>query len=76
MIKPSLADYQRIIDIVVEGDYRGSAAWGGTRIGWFWGGRTIQGVLAYYYTNQTDASRSVRLDRCRYNTMADTDECA
>ena len=49
MIKPSLRDYQRLVDIVMEGHYHGSSAWGGTKIGWFWGGKTIQGVLAYYY---------------------------
>jgi hypothetical protein len=76
VLKPSLMDYQNIIDIVIEGDYRGHKAWGGTFIGWFWGGRTIQGVLAYYYTNQTAAWRSVRMDRCIYNTMADTEDCA
>jgi hypothetical protein len=34
-----------------------------------------QGVLPYYYHKVTDSSRSQMVDRCIYNTMADTDEC-
>ncbi len=43
--------------------------------GWFWGGKTVQGLLAYYYNNYTAPGRSLRVDRCTYNTMADTPEC-
>jgi hypothetical protein len=75
VIKPSLRDYQRIIDIVMEGHYKGSSAWGGTKIGWFWGGKTIQGVLAYYYQHVEDRGRGLRVDRCIYNTMSDSDRC-
>lgn len=113
VIKPSLRDYQRLVDIVMEGHYHGSGAWGGTKIGWFWGGKTIQGLLAYYYQvlaltsdafigyiimpivvmlihtmtdcvthaldwtvkHVEDRGRGLRVDRCLYNTMADSDRC-
>jgi hypothetical protein len=75
VIKPSLTDYQRLVSIVMEGHYKGSSAWGGTKIGWFWGGKTIQGLLAYYYQHVQDRGRGLRVDRCIYNTMADSDRC-
>lgn len=75
IIKPSLEDYSRLIDILMIGDYRGGGAWGGTGIGWFWGGKTIQGVLPYYYNRLNPPERSLRVDRCVYNTMADTPPC-
>ena len=36
---------------------------------------TVQGVLPYYYNRVTEKGRSQVLDRCLYNTMADTPEC-
>jgi hypothetical protein len=38
-----------IVDIVKEGDYRLGSGWRGSGIGWTYGGRTIQGVLPYYF---------------------------
>ena len=35
----------------------------------------MQGLLPYYYNLVTTANRSVIVDRCVYNTMADTEEC-
>ena len=34
-----------------------------------------QGVLPYYYNAVTEPGRSLKVDRCIYNTMADTPEC-
>jgi hypothetical protein len=36
---------------------------------------TVQGVLPYYYNKVTTANRSLVLDRCSYNAMADTEQC-
>lgn len=44
VVKPSLAVFGELVDTVLEGDYRDGGAWGGTHIGWFWGGMTIQGT--------------------------------
>jgi hypothetical protein len=75
VIKPSMDDYNSFIDILRVGDYRSGSAWGGSHIGWFWGGKTIQGIVPYYYNKYTTPGRSFLLDRCIYNTMADTDNC-
>lgn len=58
----------------MKGDYREGSGWGGSHIGWFYGGRTIQGVLPYYY-NEVSKNRSLIVDRCIYNSMADEDNC-
>lgn len=75
VIKPNMTDYKEYINILMEGDYRSGSAWGGTKIGWFWGGKTIQGIVPYYYNKYTTPGRSLILDRCYYNTMADTENC-
>jgi len=36
---------------------------------------TIQGVLPYYYNAVSVPNRTLVIDRCKYNTMADTAEC-
>ena len=35
--------------IIRKGDYSGEKGWGGTHVGKFWGGLTIQGILPYFY---------------------------
>jgi hypothetical protein len=35
--------------IIRKGDYSGEKGWGGTHVGKFWGGQTIQGILPYFY---------------------------
>jgi len=37
IIKPNLATYERLVDVVREGDFRPGTGWGGTNIGWCWG---------------------------------------
>ena len=49
--------------------------WNSSHIGWFWGGMTIQGILPYYYNIVTKPNRSIKVNRCIYNTMADVAEC-
>mmetsp|Transcript_10800 Transcript_10800/g.12387 ORF Transcript_10800/g.12387 Transcript_10800/m.12387 type:complete len:213 (-) Transcript_10800:330-968(-) len=75
MIKPNLDVYERIIDVVREGDFRPGTGWAGSRIGWCWGGQTVQGLLAYYYT-MVESNKGLALDPCRYNSMATTDNCS
>jgi hypothetical protein len=36
---------------------------------------TVQGVLPYYYNRIAPPGRSQIVDRCYYNTMADTEPC-
>ena len=56
-------------------EFTQGGAWNRSKIGWFWGGMTVQGLLPYYYNAVTTPGRSQIVDRCYYNTMADTDDC-
>ena len=75
IVKPSMTEYQELVDVVKEGDYRNGGAWGGTKIGWFWGGMTIQGLLPYFFTQLKDLKESEEVDRCVYNNMFDNPKC-
>jgi lipopolysaccharide biosynthesis glycosyltransferase len=77
VLKPSINDYEKIINILLTKEFRKGKGWDSSKIGWFWGGMTVQGVLPYYYNtlSQTKAYRSQKIDRCIYNTMADTPDC-
>jgi hypothetical protein len=41
--------FDAVLDIVKEGDFREGSGWRGSGIGWTYGGRTIQGVLPFYF---------------------------
>lgn len=77
IFKPSINDYENLINILMTKEFRQGKGWDWSKIGWFWGGMTVQGVLPYYYNteSQTAANRSQKIDRCIYNTMADTPDC-
>ena len=75
VLRPSLADYQNIIHIVMTVPFVMHGGWNDSHVGWYWGGMTIQGVLPYYYY-LISPGRSLKLDRCIYNTMADTIPCS
>lgn len=75
VLKPSERDYKNLIDIMMTTEFRKGKGWNSTKVGWYWGGMTVQGLLPYYYNLVTTANRSVIVDRCVYNTMADTEEC-
>lgn len=94
ILQPSLKDFTSMVDIVMTTPFHEGSAWNGSKIGWFWGGMTVQGMftvyhclcfdlfvnsdeglLPYYYNAVTQPGRSLKLNRCIYNTMADTDEC-
>lgn len=75
VFQPSVDDYLNIINILMTVEFRKGTGWNRTRIGWFWGGMTVQGVLPYYYNVVTAKNRTTKLDRCIYNTMADTEDC-
>ena len=74
VIKPSRAVYDDLVNIVRVGDFRPGTGWGGV-IGWFWGGKTIQGLLPYYYHKIVPPEMSLKVDICEYNNMVDTDKC-
>jgi hypothetical protein len=72
MIKPSMATYQGLVDTVQEGDWRGGGAWGGTGIGYCYGGQTYQGLIPFFYQS-AKAGKALtyeEVDSCLYNNMA------
>jgi hypothetical protein len=42
MFKPSLTTYNDLVAMIKEGDFRPGSAWGGSGIGWCYGGQTYQ----------------------------------
>lgn len=75
VLKPSMEDYRGIIDTEMRYEFRKYRGWNSSHIGWFWGGMTVQGILPFYYNRVTTPNRSLIIDRCYYNTMADTENC-
>jgi hypothetical protein len=71
LLRPSEATYEQMVEIVREGDFRPSKGWGGSGIGWCWGGQTIQGLVSYF-VNLVEPSlvRSPRLRRHPAGTTA------
>lgn len=56
-------------------EFRKYRGWNASHIGWYWGGMTVQGILPYYYHRLSAPNRSLIVDRCEYNSMADTPDC-
>ena len=75
IIRPSIDDYMNLVNIMITTDFVMGEGWNNSGVGWYWGGMTIQGLLPYYYYVVTSSKRIKIVDRCLYNTMADTDEC-
>ncbi len=75
LMTPSHKVYNELVEILREGDFRPGSAWGGTDIGWCWGGATVQGILAYYFNIIAPKDASVVLDLCTYNAMVGTKPC-
>jgi hypothetical protein len=75
VLRPSVDDYKNLINIVKTVEFYQGSGWNRSQIGWFWGGMTVQGVLPYYYNVLAAPNRTQKVDRCIYNTMADTPPC-
>lgn len=69
IIKPSLEVYREFVEIIKEGNYHTKGGWG-NKVGPFYGGMTIQGLLPYYY-GYLHPEHAVELNRCIYNNMSD-----
>ena len=70
VLKPNLTAFEELNGIVRKGDFRSGSGWGGTGAGSYWGGMTIQGLLAYYY-RILHPGEGRELRRCVYNNMVD-----
>jgi hypothetical protein len=75
VLRPSVDDYKNIINVIMTTGFFEGSGWNRSAIGWFWGGMTVQGVLPFYYNAVTTPGRSQKVDRCIYNSMADTGAC-
>lgn len=69
VIQPSMETFKEFQDIIRKGDH-GPRGWGGSKIGNFWGGQTIQGIMPYYY-HVIHPDRGQEMNRCQYNHMVD-----
>eukprot|EP00978_Attheya_sp_CCMP212_P008839 scaffold20780_cov53-Attheya_sp.AAC.6 len=69
VVRPNQTIFDEYIDIVLEGNFVDGLGWGG-KYGWSWGGRQIQGICAYMF-GEKYPNKSVELNRCVYNNMAD-----
>jgi len=69
VVRPSMDRFKEFQAIIRKGDHTGRG-WGGSGIGNFWGGQTIQGIIPYFYysLHKGDAQE---LNRCVYNCMVD-----
>ena len=70
VLRPDQSVYNEYVEILKEGDYRENYGWGGSRVGPFYGGLTVQGILPYYY-DILHKDQSVDLNRCVYDQMCD-----
>ncbi|CAM9237515.1 unnamed protein product [Choristocarpus tenellus] len=70
IIKPDMKVFEDLCEVVRSTPFQPGRGWGGSKIGIFWGGITVQGILPYFYEVNWE-----RVDRCVYNNMVDTREC-
>lgn len=61
LVSPSPHLYARfdVSQIVKDTPFYPLKGWGGSKIGLFWGGVTVQGLLPYYYEVRVDAFSSL-----------------
>eukprot|EP00535_Pseudo-nitzschia_heimii_P005386 CAMPEP_0197181540 /NCGR_PEP_ID=MMETSP1423-20130617/5797_1 /TAXON_ID=476441 /ORGANISM="Pseudo-nitzschia heimii, Strain UNC1101" /LENGTH=458 /DNA_ID=CAMNT_0042631811 /DNA_START=223 /DNA_END=1599 /DNA_ORIENTATION=- len=73
VIRPNRRDFDRMVEIIRNGRDFEDSNWGGPELGYgdYYGVATIQGLASYYYDHHENATRSVELNRCKYNTMVD-----
>jgi hypothetical protein len=70
-LRPSMRVYNELWAIVKKGDFGKGSGWGGSGIGNFWGGMTIQGLIPYYVVKVAPPTHSQEVNRCVYNQMVD-----
>jgi len=70
LVKPDEGVFNQIVETAHEGDFRPGTGWAGSKIGWCWGGQTIQGIMAYYANALAETGSTKQLDICTYNNMA------
>lgn len=74
VIRPNEEHYNAMVEVIKEGDFRDGSGWKGTGNGWVYGGRTIQGILPYYYL-EVAKDAHIEVERCKYNNMVEIARC-
>eukprot|EP00539_Tryblionella_compressa_P008647 CAMPEP_0178754174 /NCGR_PEP_ID=MMETSP0744-20121128/12019_1 /TAXON_ID=913974 /ORGANISM="Nitzschia punctata, Strain CCMP561" /LENGTH=565 /DNA_ID=CAMNT_0020408069 /DNA_START=1091 /DNA_END=2788 /DNA_ORIENTATION=- len=73
VLKPSQTHYNKLIEIIREGNYTGGFGrdngWGGLGYGGFVGAMAMQGLVAYYYDVFVPGTW-VELNNCRHNSVS------
>jgi hypothetical protein len=72
ILKPNRTIYEEVLEIVREGNFEEGYGWGGEkgpRTGYFWGVKTFQGLMPYYF-HVLHPGHSVELHWCRYNHVS------
>merc|ERR1712129_33047 len=73
---PDKRHYDAMYAIIKEGDFRDNTAWRGSGIGWCYGGRTIQGIVPFYYYDVIGKGvADVEVDRGLFNNMVEIEKC-
>jgi len=70
ILRPSKDAFAEYIQIIKEGNFEGGSGWDG-KYGGFFGAQQFQGVVPYFYDGFHPGT-GVELNRCYYNTMADS----
>ena len=68
-LRPNRTLHSALVDVVRVGDFEPGKGWGGTGVGWGYGGATIQGLLPYWFLTKEAPARSMRVSRCVYNSQ-------
>eukprot|EP00040_Diaphanoeca_grandis_P018596 m.97848 g.97848 ORF g.97848 m.97848 type:complete len:399 (+) comp27015_c0_seq1:273-1469(+) len=74
IFKPNKTAYSDLVAIAKKADWRPGTGWEGLKIGYHWGGVTIQGILPYYFGTKAPQGWWKQIDNCVYNNM-NTDNC-
>ena len=77
IIKPNphgMKHFEDMVELLKEGDFRGGSGWKGSGVGWVYGGRTIQGIVPYYYL-KVAVGDETEFHRCKYNNMVEIEKC-
>ena len=73
VIKPNKKHFEDMVEILKEGNFTGRG-WRNSGVGWVYGGRTIQGVVPYYYL-KVAVGDETEFPRCKYNNMVEIEKC-
>eukprot|EP00752_Nemacystus_decipiens_P003689 g3399.t1 len=75
VVRPDPGVFEDLVQILKSTPFT-NKGWGGSMIGLFWGGITVQGILPYYYEHRAPPGIKYRaVDRCVYNNMVDRPDC-